>query len=364
MVLKRFVQDRALLFLLLAAILLHFFSLEENWVERYYSQGIYPYTSLFMRGILGWIPFSVGDVVYLVAGLYLVYNLIRLIKRIRQKQSKAPFWIKVLLKMLRIGLVIYLLFNILWGLNYNRQGISVQLQLNVAPYGKEEVLQLTTLIHHQLNEAAKQVTPSDRQAIEKNKTIHNLGIQSYKDASVAMPFLHYQAPSIKTSLFTYVGHFFGFTGYYNPLSGEAQLKSTVPRFLQPFIMNHEIAHQVGYAKENEANFVAYITGKLSSEPAVQYATYLETYLYAVRDLRRRDSTMAKQLHATLHPQVHKDLDELKEYLAKSENVIEPYISRFYDQFLKLNKQPKGTGTYNEVVAWLVAYMKKYGASAI
>jgi hypothetical protein len=49
---------------------------------------------------------------------------------------------------------------------------------------------------------------------------------------------------------------------------------------------------------------------------------------------------------------------------KSENAVEPYISKFYDQFLKLNRQPKGTRTYNEVVAWLIAYQKKYGVEAI
>ncbi|RZL02652.1 MAG: DUF3810 family protein, partial [Pedobacter sp.] len=202
------------------------------------------------------------------------------------------------------------------------------------------------------------------QALKSNKTIHQLGILSYKETSKTLSFLQYHIPSIKTSLYTHVGHFFGFTGYYNPISGEAQLKSTVPRFLQPFIMNHEIAHQVGYAKENEANFVAYITGRRSTQPPVQYATYFEAYLYAIRDLGRRDSVAAKLLHTTLHPQVQKDLLELMDYLKKSDNVVEPYISKFYDQFLKLNKQPKGTRTYNEVVAWLIAYMKKEGSAAI
>jgi hypothetical protein len=38
--------------------------------------------------------------------------------------------------------------------------------------------------------------------------------------------------------------------------------------------------------------------------------------------------------------------------------------RFYDGFLKMNNQPKGKETYNEVVAWLIAYMKRYGEEAI
>jgi hypothetical protein len=364
MLLKRLIKDKTFLFLLLTALLLRGFSLNEAWVERYYTYGAYPVISRFLRAILGWIPFSLGDVLYFVTGLYLLRGVIRLVRRIRKRQADRFFWALFAQQALKLVLWVYLLFNVLWGLNYNREGIGAQLHLEVDRYDSNDVRQLVTVLHERLNAAAAQVTTAQRQALESNAAIHNLGIESYKDAAIQYPFLRYQQPSIKSSLYTYVGHLFGFTGYYNPFSGEAQMKTTVPRFLQPFIMNHEIAHQVGYAKENEANFVAYLTGRRAAEPVVQYATYFETYLYAVRDLGRRDSTMAKELHKTLHPQVQKDLVALMDYLLKSENAVEPYISKFYDQFLKLNRQPKGTRTYNEVVAWLIAYQKKYGLSAI
>ena len=364
MLLKHLMKDKTLLFLLLAALVIRVFSLNESWVEQYYTYGIYPFISLVLRTLLGWIPFSVGDIIYFLAGLFLLTGFIKLVKRVRKRQTNQFFWVVFTQKALKIVLWVYLLFNVLWGLNYDRQGIGAQLQLKVSRYETEDIQQLVTVLYERLNTAATQVTPDQRKALESNAAIHHLGIQSYKEARAKYPFLNYQQPAIKTSLYTYVGHYFGFTGYYNPFSGEAQMKTTVPRFLQPFIINHEIAHQVGYAKENEANLVAYLTGSRSTQPAVRYATYFEAYLYAIRDLGRRDSTMAKTLHTTLHPQVQKDLVEVMEYLVKSENAVEPYISKFYDQFLKLNRQPKGTRTYNEVVAWLIAYQKKYGVEAI
>jgi hypothetical protein len=36
----------------------------------------------------------------------------------------------------------------------------------------------------------------------------------------------------------------------------------------------------------------------------------------------------------------------------------------YGQFLKANNQPAGKRSYNEVVAWLVAYYKRYGVEAL
>jgi hypothetical protein len=364
MLLKHIIKDKTLLFLLLAALMIRIFSWNEAWVERYYTYGVYPYISLVLRTLLGWIPFSIGDILYFFAGLFLLVSLIKLVRRIRKHKADKLFWVTFIQRGLKGVLWVYLLFNVLWGLNYDRQGIGAQLQLQVTHYETEDIRQLVTVLHERLNTAATQLTVNQRKALSSNDTIHHLGIQSYQEAYTQYPFLLYKQPAIKSSLYTFVGHYFGFTGYYNPFSGEAQLKTTVPRFLQPFIINHEIAHQLGYAKENEANLVAYLTGSHSSLPAVRYATYFETYLYAIRDLGRRDSTMAKSLHTTLHPQVQKDLVELMEYLLKSENAVEPYISKFYDQFLKLNRQPKGTRTYNEVVAWLIAYQKKYGLKAI
>jgi hypothetical protein len=81
-----------------------------------------------------------------------------------------------------------------------------------------------------------------------------------------------------------LGNYTGFTCYYNPFTGEAQLNTTIPRFLQPFIACHEVAHQLGYAKENEASFVGYLAAKGSGNALLQYSTYLDIFMHANRNL--------------------------------------------------------------------------------
>jgi hypothetical protein len=49
---------------------------------------------------------------------------------------------------------------------------------------------------------------------------------------------------------------------------------------------------------------------------------------------------------------------------KYRNPIEAIIDHLYGQYLKANNQPGGKLSYNEVVAWLIAYYKKFGAAAI
>ena len=88
------------------------------------------------------------------------------------------------------------------------------------------------------------------------------------------------------------------------------------------------------------------------------------YLYAVSELDRSDSIKAKVYHEKLHPQVKRDIDEYRKFLMKYRNQIEPVISWIYDGYLQANDQPEGKKSYNMVVAYLIAYYKKYGKDAM
>ena len=110
--------------------------------------------------------------------------------------------------------------------------------------------------------------------------------------------------------------------------------------------------------------IAFFSGRISDNPEFRYSAYYDIYTYAMGELRRYDTTAFKQLRKTVHPQFKKDYRAYLEYLYQNENIVEPLMSDFYDRYLKLNNQPKGKATYNEVVAWLIAYMKKYGREAI
>jgi hypothetical protein len=71
-----------------------------------------------------------------------------------------------------------------------------------------------------------------------------------------------------------------------------------------------------------------------------------------------------ELKKSEHPQVKKDIKTYRAYILKSKNAVEPVMSLAYDRYLRMNNQPRGTESYNEVVGWLIAYMKKYGKDAL
>ncbi|MFT3901967.1 MAG: DUF3810 domain-containing protein [Niabella sp.] len=328
-------------------------------VEKYYTYGIYPIISRILRILLGWIPFSIGDIFYSLIIIWLIRKIFILIKRIKARQiNRSALW-PFVKQFVFIFLWIYVIFYGLWGLNYSRTGISAQLSLAEKTYTTADLDTLTTLLQQRLNQYAGVLTPTMRNSLRKHKNLFNEASKAYKIAEKKYPFLQYSPISVKPSIFSYLGNYLGFQGYYNPFSGEAQVNTTIPSFEEPFVTTHEIAHQLGYGKENEANFVGFLACRLHPSPDFKYSVYYDMYHYSIGELYQRDSVLALRKDSLLHPQVLKDRKAYREFYKKYRNPFEPVITWAYSHFLKANNQPNGKETYDEVVVWLVAYYKKY-----
>ncbi|MFL5811644.1 MAG: DUF3810 domain-containing protein [Flavisolibacter sp.] len=363
--LKSALSDRYFLVLLVFSFLVKLFSLNEAWVERYYTYGFYPWYSRFLRMIFGWIPFSIGDLLYFAAFVFLVMKLYRITMRMIQKRFKEVLTWVYLVKILKWVFAIYLVFNISWGLNYNRLGIARQLQLNVTKYSSNDLRNLTAVLLQRLNESARDIDTIKRMELNKSSYFFNQASEQYNRIAVKYPWLSYSPGSMKNSMMSAVGHYFGFSGYINPFTNEAHINTKEPVFTKAFVVGHEIAHQVGYGKENEASFVSYLICKDAPDPNFRYSVYYELFFDAFYEYRfSRDTATLKMFLQNMEPRVRLDWQYEIAYRKKRKNNIQPYISDFYNHYLKLNNQPHGLATYNEVTAWLIAYMRKYGVDSL
>jgi hypothetical protein len=349
--------------LVVIAAVIKLFSFFPGAVERAYSTGLYLLIARLQRILFGWIPFSIGDIFYAAATIWLLYGLFSIIRRVVRRQANAGYFLSVARQWVFVLLLLYIAFNLLWGLNYDRKGIADQLQLQVRPYSNAELTDFLQLIVTRLN-ALDSAAVENRPLLENKHALFSEAANSYANLSVGDPRFAYPMPSVKASLFSSLGNYLGFSGYYNPFSGEAQVNIKMPGFTQPYTTCHEIGHQMGYAKENEANFAGYLSARSSNDPAFRYSVYFDLYIYAARELYLRDSNLVKPLRAQLHPRIHQDFRELQQFLKKYRNPLEPLIAGLYGRYLKANRQPQGMKTYNEVIAWLIAYYKKNGAAAV
>ena len=94
--------------------------------------------------------------------------------------------------------------------------------------------------------------------------------------------------ALKPNLYSGLGNYFGYTGYYNPFTGEAQVRTDIPQILTPAIACHEVAHQLGYASEDEANFIAYLLCSHSNNIYFKYAITLELIDYAYKNEKHKE----------------------------------------------------------------------------
>jgi Protein of unknown function (DUF3810) len=352
-----FLSKWALPLLLVATILI--IKCFPFFIEKYYSTGIYKSISGFLRMITGWFPFSIGDVFYFLVGLsvikWLAKGITLLIKRKVSWEAIGLGGLKIVRKILWL----FIWFHVLWGLNYSREGIGYQLQLTTQEsYTQQELDDLTCDLIEKVNELRKSITADSTLPQPTTQALYTNAKAGYQLVAKQHHFLEYQFPSLKKPLLNSMGDYFGFTGYYNPFSGEAQTRTDLPKVMQPYIICHEMAHQLGYASESEANFVGYLTCSASNDTFFKYSVYLDLYKYAASELFMKDF---KTSHRNdLDKWVRKDLRDIRLFFNKRSNYISPMMASMYNQYLKANDQTKGIESYNEVVGLLIAYKKKYG----
>jgi hypothetical protein len=345
--------------LLVIAILLKILSLFPQFVEHYYSSRLYVFVSSFLRVVTGIIPFSIGDLFYTGFAIWIMVRLYKASRAALNRTITRESFLSSFQRTVSIILWIYIFFNFLWGLNYERLGIAYQLRLKPERYNADELKTLTHELIDKTNRARRELGISTL-AYPSNKESFAQAKQAFEAAEKKYPFLHYSSLSVKSSLYGGFGNYFGVLGYYNPFTGEAQVNVTVPSFLIPFTTCHEMAHQLGYGSEDEANFAGYLAAKSSNQNTFQYSVYFELFAYANRELFLKDSLAAKENYRLLDTLVKHDIQIYRKFIMEHRNKIEPVISMLYGEYLKANNQPKGINTYNEVVAWLIAYRKKYG----
>lgn len=342
-----------------AAVSVKIFSFFPDAVENYYASSFYPLIHSMQHLLFGWLPFSFGDILYAIAIFFFLVMIIRILRRL-YLQGLGTFsgW-EIFRSSLLFVLTLYLVFNVFWGLNYNRPGVDRMLELDTASFRKSDLLELMDALVIKVN-ALDSAAHARRSVLADPDSLYGKTIEAYSFLSKENVRFRVATPSIKTSLFGFFGNYLGYTGYYNPFTGEAQVNTAVPLFLQPFTSCHELGHLLGFARENEANFAGYLAARSSPDPAFRYSVYFDMYLYGRSYLKRSDSLLIRKYDTLLDPLVKKDMDELKAFYLRHQNPVEKIIDRLYDSYLQANQQPDGKKTYSKVIQWLVAYRKKYG----
>jgi hypothetical protein len=326
---------------------------QPEWVETYYSEGIYPYIAQFLRLLFGWIPFSVGDIFYTLLALgalrYLYF-------------SGKTIWKRPKRFLIDVGCVVsiaYFIFHLFWGMNYYRLPINEKLNFD-AEYTKEDLVNFCFKMVETTNRLHWQLAGDKEKAIQipySTKEIYQKTLESYARSSKVFPSFEYKRPSLKSSLYSLPLTYMGYGGYLNPFTNEAQVNRIVPALRLPSISGHEVGHQLGYSSESSTNFIGLLVTSANPDPYFQYAAQSHGLAYCLSDLRAKDEKAFKVVLEKLHPGVKKNYAELNRFWEAYRNPTEPLFKAVFNAFLKANNQERGIQSYNAVVGLLIGFDK-------
>ncbi|TYB77044.1 DUF3810 domain-containing protein [Bizionia myxarmorum] len=348
-------QKNTKLFIALALIpqiiLINILAQFPNFVETVYSNGIYQWLSALSRYVFGWLPFSFGDILYAAAIIFIIRWFI--VNRMRMLKDFKNWIIDIFATIS----VLYFAFHLLWAFNYYRLPLHENLNLK-ADYSTEELIQITEELIIKSNTLHLKVANQDSLKVVipySKKEILKMAPLGYAQLQKQYPHLEYHPKSIKMSLFSLPLTYMGFSGYLNPLTNEAHIDELIPAYKFPTTVSHEIAHQLGYAAENEANFMGSLAAMSHEDKFFKYCGYTFALRHCLLEIFRRDPEQYNTLLPTINLGILKNYQEVQDFWNGYQNITEPVFKETYNSFLKANNQQDGMKSYSYVVALYVNY---------
>lgn len=286
--------------------------------------------------------FSIGDLFYFGLIIALFWIITNILIGLFQLKSSSKRLKNSLALFLGGSLFFYFIFLFSWGGNYKRNDllpISKTKEKQILN-SQNDLVKLNRFLISQLNSLKPQVIE-----FKSIKDLNPILLSEYKN------LIHTPIPPLKvkaTLLGSWLG-FIGVQGYYNPWTGEAQISKALPPFMYPFVMAHEMSHQMGIAAEDQANLLSYVVTTKSTSHTLQYSGYFNAFLYTYSKLMQSDTNVAEKLWEELNLPSQQDYDELMAYYKSYKSPLKRFTNAFYDTYLKTQGLDKGLKTYSSVV---------------
>lgn len=151
-------------------------------------------------------------------------------------------------------------------------------------------------------------------------------------------------------------NFTGILGYYNPFTAESQYNAELPHTFIPFTSAHESSHQLGFAREQEANFIGYLIGVNAKNNDLRYSTEYFTLKSLLRFIVEEDPEFVKNILSQYSPAMKRDRRYERSFIFRHQGWLDDFFGFTNNLFLKSNQQ-EGAVTYSYFIDLLLNYEK-------
>ena len=306
------------------------------------------------------VPFSVMELVEalaVLAGLgYLVWSAAAVV-RARGRRRERAYGLGM--RAVCILLSVWAGFCLLWGVNYWTDSFQDKSGIYAQPVALEDLRAVTAYFADRVSGTAGEVPRDDHGlfAVPREEILAN-SVHAYDGLTEAFPFLAFDDPGVKPMAFSRLMSALDFTGFYSSFTGESNVNVDSPACMLPSTIAHELAHQRGFASEQECNFLAVLASTTCADPAYVYSGWLIGYVYLGNALYSQDPEAYWAIRETLPEEARLDLAYNNAYWAQfQDTVVQKASNKVYDGVLKSYGDERGIQSYGTVVDLLVVYYK-------
>jgi hypothetical protein len=250
-----------------------------------------------------------------------------------------------------------MLFLLIWGLNYQREPLGGKLGLAGRNATGEQLKMISETIVNEINssyaESHDGSDPSPTAALTRAQ-VYELIESAYQQEPLLGDAGSGRYGPPKPIYFSGFVSRLGLSGFYLPFTGEPNFNNAQPDFDLPYVIAHEKAHQRGFAREDEANFIAFLVCVNSTDPFVRYSGYLNA-LKVVGAFVTSDPQFYKNLFERIGEGVRNDLRARAAFWARTQGPGRVVAHRVNNSYLKANRIGSGTQSYAEDIALIVGY---------
>lgn len=315
--------------------------------------------SAFFRALLAYatnlIPFSVGELVFAflpVAAVALIVYSFYVTRRNFIRVTRYTFSLVAVISLL------YSTFVLTFATAYHGRTLDEKLGLEREPVSAEQLYQTALWLAGEVNSLTEEVSfvfADSSQMPYSYKELNDCLLSAYDSVCDEYPFVQSLRTRIKPVVFSELLTYTHISGVYTYYTGEANLNMVFPDYTLPFTAAHELAHQRGVAREDEANFMAFLVCLRSEDPYIRYSGYLNVYEYVSAALYRADRQLYSKVSNLLSGRARHEMIAYNKFFSKYRDSAASAISgAINDTFLKLQGTP-GSRSYGMVVDLAVAY---------
>ena len=323
-----------------------------------FNRTVSPVGRMVMAKLTGWLPFSFAEMLLLLSPVILVTVIV--IGAKHHCQTSRRMWIYVVC----IFSVVCMVFNLfVWNFapGYNALPLDKKLELERKPVSGEELAHTADILLEELKAIEADIlfteTGSSRMPYTYDE-MNKLLMQAYDRVSQKYDFIDDFHSRVKPVMLSEPMSYTHITGVYTFFTGEANINVNFPDYTIPYTAAHELAHQRGIAREDEANFIAFLVCIESEDAYIRYSAYLNLYEYVVSALYSADKELYKENYAKQPKSIIEERIAFSKFFDKyRENTVANISEATNNAYLQSQGATQGTRSYGMVVDLAVAYYR-------